>query len=253
MVNETPEEKQNQTPESEATPEPETQQTESAESAPVEESVSQEAGNQETGSAEETPAAQPPASGFAEQSGTSGTAEEGGVESGETASGSSEGAMPELTLGGGATAVAEEGEEEEKPAPKIRGKIDKQGVAIGTGRRKTSVARVRIRDGNGQLLINGRSLDVYFRIERDQKMIEAPLKATETYGSVDVWVRVQGGGTTGQTGAIILGIARALEARNPNLHHTLSEGGFLTRDDRMVERKKYGFKKARKSFQFSKR
>ena len=84
-------------------------------------------------------------------------------------------------------------------------------------------------------------------------MVQEPLKATETRDSVDVWVRVNGGGTTGQTGAVVLGIARALEARNESLHHTLSSGGFLSRDDRMVERKKYGRRKARRSFQFSKR
>lgn len=84
-------------------------------------------------------------------------------------------------------------------------------------------------------------------------MIEAPLRATEKLGQVDLWVRVSGGGTTGQTGAVVMGIARALEAMNPSLHGLLSENGFLTRDSRMVERKKYGFKKARRSPQFSKR
>ncbi|MBQ18758.1 MAG: 30S ribosomal protein S9 [Planctomycetaceae bacterium] len=126
-------------------------------------------------------------------------------------------------------------------------------MAIGTGRRKTSVARVRIKDGDGGMEINGRSLEEYFQIERDQLVVQAPLKATETLGDVDVWVRVNGGGTTGQAGAIVLGIARALQARNPDLHEALSDGGYLTRDGRMVERKKYGYKKARKSFQFSKR
>ncbi|MFP6766824.1 MAG: 30S ribosomal protein S9 [Planctomycetaceae bacterium] len=126
-------------------------------------------------------------------------------------------------------------------------------MAIGTGRRKTSVARVRIKDGGGGMEINGRSLEEYFQIERDQLVVQAPLKATETLGDVDVWVRVNGGGTTGQAGAIVLGIARALQARNPDLHEALSDGGYLTRDGRMVERKKYGYKKARKSFQFSKR
>jgi small subunit ribosomal protein S9 len=135
----------------------------------------------------------------------------------------------------------------------IRGKIDRHGVAIGTGRRKSSVARVRIVDGDGAMVINGRTLDNYFQIERDRLLIEAPLKATETFGTVDVWVRVNGGGLTGQAGAIVLGIARALQAKNPDLHEALSDGGYLTRDGRMVERKKYGYKKARKSFQFSKR
>ena len=155
-----------------------------------------------------------------------------------------------LTLGEGAPA-----DETFDPAykPVIRGKIDRFGAAMGTGRRKTSVARVRVKEGNGQMTINGRELTDYFPMERDQQMVQAPLKATNSFGKVDVWVRVNGGGTTGQTGAILLGIARALQARDPNLHPALAEGGYLTRDGRMVERKKYGFKKARKSFQFSKR
>ena len=160
--------------------------------------------------------------------------------------------VPELTLGAN---LATEGEEEEiiKPEPVIRGKLDKHGIAMGTGRRKTAVARVRVKAGSGSLTINGVSLDDYFKVERDRQMVEAPLKATETFGKVDVWVRVNGGGTTGQTGAIVLGIARALEAYNNQFHEILSAGRFLTRDSRMVERKKFGFKKARKSFQFSKR
>ena len=136
---------------------------------------------------------------------------------------------------------------------KIHGKLDKNGVAIGTGRRKTSVARVRLKAGNGATSINGRQLEEYFKNIRDLQMIEAPLRMTEKLGQVDLWVRVSGGGTTGQTGAVVMGIARALEALNPSLHHLLSENGFLTRDSRMVERKKYGFKKARRSPQFSKR
>lgn len=160
--------------------------------------------------------------------------------------------VPELTLGSGVPAEAEE-DEVLKPEPVIRGKLDKHGVAMGTGRRKTAVARVRIKAGSGSLTINGQSLGDYLKVERDRQMVEAPLKATETFGKVDVWVRVTGGGTTGQTGAIVLGIARALEAYNNQFHETLSAGRFLTRDSRMVERKKFGFKKARKSFQFSKR
>ena len=136
---------------------------------------------------------------------------------------------------------------------KIHGKLDRNGVAIGTGRRKTSVARVRLKPGNGATSINGRQLEEYFKNIRDLQMIEAPLKITEKLGQVDLWVRVNGGGTTGQTGAIVMGIARALEALNPSFHALLSENGFLTRDSRMVERKKYGFKKARRSPQFSKR
>lgn len=146
-----------------------------------------------------------------------------------------------------------EPEEYERAAPMIRGHVDKTGAALGTGRRKTAVARVRIRDGNGGISINGRELTQFFPLERDQQMVLAPLKATNTLETVDVTVRVMGGGTTGQTGAVVLGIARALQVRNPDSHHELSDGGFLTRDGRMVERKKYGYKKARRSFQFSKR
>lgn len=149
--------------------------------------------------------------------------------------------------------AAETAEPQAHMAPAIRGKIDKFGVAWGTGRRKTAVARVRVKDGSGLITINGRPIEEYFPVERDLGMIRAPLKATDTLGKVDVVVAVQGGGPTGQTGAVVLGIARALQARNPQFHPLLSEGGFLTRDSRMVERKKYGRKGARRSFQFSKR
>lgn len=162
----------------------------------------------------------------------------------------------EATESSAALDIGSEPEEEPgvpKPAPVIRGKVDRHGVAWGTGRRKTAIARVRIKDGNGSVRVNGRPLEDYFRLERDRLDIEAPLKAAGRAGEVDVLVRVNGGGTTGQAGAVVLGVARALEAMDPELHHTLHEGGYLTRDDRMVERKKYGFKKARKSFQFSKR
>ena len=135
----------------------------------------------------------------------------------------------------------------------VRGKVDEHGTAIGTGRRKTSVARVRVKDGTGQITINKRALDEYFPGEGDRKAVLSPLEATEMTGKIDVWVRVTGGGTTGQSGAIVLGIARALQAKDNGLHHALSVGGYLTRDGRMVERKKYGYKKARRSFQFSKR
>lgn len=143
--------------------------------------------------------------------------------------------------------------DEPAPAPVIRGRIDKFGVAMGTGRRKTSVARVRIKDGDGKIEVNGKPFDEYFCVERDQLLVLGPLKATEFEKKVDIWVKVDGGGTTGQTGAVVLGIARALQVRDESLHGVLAEGGYLTRDDRMVERKKYGLRKARRSFQFSKR
>jgi small subunit ribosomal protein S9 len=158
--------------------------------------------------------------------------------------------LPDLTLGSGGPA-----EEAAEPhaAPTMRGRIDRFGTAMGTGRRKTSVARVRIKRGNGKLTINNRTLEDYFRVERNRALVEGPLLATDMLGKVDIWVRAQGGGTTGQVGAVVLGIARALQAMDPGLHARLSEGNFLTRDGRMVERKKYGRKKARRSFQFSKR
>jgi small subunit ribosomal protein S9 len=157
----------------------------------------------------------------------------------------------QLTFGGAVEPVAVA---EVAPAPVIvRGKLDRFGVAWGTGRRKTSVARVRIQAGSGKFIVNDRPMDQYFCVERDQSDVLGPLRATEKLGTVDIHVNVEGGGTTGQAGAIILGIARALEAMNPSLHQTLGENGFLTRDSRMVERKKYGYKKARRSFQFSKR
>jgi small subunit ribosomal protein S9 len=158
--------------------------------------------------------------------------------------------LPELTIGAGSPSTDTVG-----PAyqPTIRGKIDRFGVAMGTGRRKTSVARVRIKEGSGQFLVNGRPLEEYLRVERDRESVMVPLKVAGKVGQVDISVRVQGGGTTGQTGAIILGVARALQGMNPGWHHLLADAGLLTRDDRMVERKKYGFKKARRSFQFSKR
>jgi small subunit ribosomal protein S9 len=157
-----------------------------------------------------------------------------------------------LTLGGGTPAEAEP-EAAPRPAPTIRGKIDRFGTAMGTGRRKTSVARVRIKDGTGEFVINGRPFEQYIVVERDRLTVHAPLKATDMLGKVDISVNVVGGGPTGQAGAIILGIARALQAKNPANHPILAEGGFLTRDSRMVERKKYGHKKASRSFQFSKR
>ncbi|MBA3315848.1 MAG: 30S ribosomal protein S9 [Planctomycetaceae bacterium] len=157
-----------------------------------------------------------------------------------------------LTFGGGAPSDDEQ-KAAPRPAPIVRGKIDRFGVAMGTGRRKTGVARVRIKDGNGQFVINGRKFEDYVAVERDRLVILAPLKVTEMEGKVDISVNVLGGGLTGQAGAIVLGIARALQAKDPGLHPKLSEGGYLTRDSRMVERKKYGHKKARRSFQFSKR
>ncbi len=151
----------------------------------------------------------------------------------------------------GSDAIPEEVDPDFEPV--VRGKIDKFGVAMGTGRRKTSVARVRVQAGKGKFTVNGKELAEFFPVERHCKKILAVLEKTEKTGKVDVWVRVDGGGITGQSGAVILGLARALHVQDASLHSILSHNGFLTRDSRMVERKKFGFKKARKSFQFSKR
>ena len=135
----------------------------------------------------------------------------------------------------------------------LRGKVMPDGSSIGTGRRKTAVARVTVRRGTGAVVVNGRGFDDYFPVEKHRLMIEAPLKAVGLHGQLDISVRTNGGGVNGQAGAIVLGVARAIQALQPESHGALSDGGFLTRDDRMVERKKYGHKKARRSFQFSKR
>ena len=124
---------------------------------------------------------------------------------------------------------------------------------LGTGRRKTSVARVILRSGKGTITINGRPHDQYFTTETAKASIRQPLLATETSDKFDVVVLADGGGFTGQAGAIRLGIARALVEFNSELRGKLKQLGFLTRDPRKHERKKYGQKGARKRFQFSKR
>jgi small subunit ribosomal protein S9 len=123
----------------------------------------------------------------------------------------------------------------------------------GTGRRKTAVARVRIREGTGQFKVNDLDVDLYFPLEIQRQDVRAPLTATEMAGRIDVFVNVNGSGKLSQSGAVMLGLARALKEHRPDLETALRDGGFLTRDSRMVERKKFGHKKARKSFQFSKR
>ncbi len=130
---------------------------------------------------------------------------------------------------------------------------DMGGFYWGTGRRKSSVARVRIKPGSGKLLVNKKKIEDYFAREQDRKSIIAPLKTVDAEKSFDVFVNVQGGGTTGQAGATVLGIARALKKYDENYVQPLRDGGHLTRDSRMVERKKPGQKGARKRFQFSKR
>lgn len=123
----------------------------------------------------------------------------------------------------------------------------------GTGRRKSAVARVRIRPGSGKLLVNKKELGDYFPREQDRNAVVAPLKTVNAEKIFDVFINVKGGGTTGQAGASLLGVARALKNYDDNYIQALRDGGHLTRDPRMVERKKPGQRGARRRFQFSKR
>lgn len=121
------------------------------------------------------------------------------------------------------------------------------------GRRKTSTARLYIEDGKGTIVVNGKPIEEYFKTKARLNVARLPLDVTELDGKYDIKITVRGGGITGQAGAISLALARALDDLNEDVHTTLKEKGLLTRDDRMVERKKYGQPKARKKFQFSKR
>ena len=124
----------------------------------------------------------------------------------------------------------------------------------GTGRRKSSIARVRVyENGTGSITINGRDIDEYFGLETLKLIVRQPLVTTEQVGKVDVVVTVEGGGVSGQAGAIRHGVSRALLGVNPEFRTALKAAGFLTRDPRMKERKKYGLKAARRAPQFSKR
>ena len=121
------------------------------------------------------------------------------------------------------------------------------------GRRKTSTARLYIEPGKGSIIINGKPIEEYFPVKARQNIALFPLSVTETEGKYDIKITVRGGGSTGQAGAISHALARALDGENEDFHSVLKGHGLLTRDDRMVERKKYGQPKARKKFQFSKR
>ena len=127
------------------------------------------------------------------------------------------------------------------------------GFFWGTGRRKTSVARVRVKPGGGVFVVNGRPMDAFFPLTRQQKLVNGPLVLSKLQGKVDVHANVKGGGITGQTGAVMMGLARALTGIDPTCEVPLRNDGYLTRDSRMVERKKYGRRGARRGFQFSKR
>ncbi|KAH7428756.1 hypothetical protein KP509_09G015900 [Ceratopteris richardii] len=132
-------------------------------------------------------------------------------------------------------------------------KIDDQGFSHGVGRRKTSSARVWIKEGQGRIVINKKHHDMYFFSMDDRMKYLEPFVLTDTLGMFDTFVLVRGGGTTGQAGAVRLGVSRALMWYEPSLRHTLKKAGMLTRDPRMVERKKPGKAKARRSFQWVKR
>ncbi len=145
----------------------------------------------------------------------------------------------------------------ETPAP-TASKPKKRGATAGgyywgTGRRKTAIARVRVKSGDGKFFVNKREIKDYFFAARDREDVVAPLKTTDSLGKYDVHVNVKGGGSTGQAGAVVLGLARALMEADDELEQALRDGNYLTRDARKVERKKPGQPGARKRFQFSKR
>jgi small subunit ribosomal protein S9 len=138
-------------------------------------------------------------------------------------------------------------------APKYVKKVDKFGRAYATGKRKDAVARVWIKPGAGKVIVNTREVEVYFARPVLRMLIQQPLIAAARAGQYDVICTVAGGGLSGQAGAVRHGISKALTYFEPELRGVLKKGGFLTRDSRVVERKKYGRAKARRSFQFSKR
>jgi small subunit ribosomal protein S9 len=138
-------------------------------------------------------------------------------------------------------------------APKYVQKLDKYGRAYATGKRKDAVARVWLKRGTGKIIVNDREFEVYFARPVLRMLIGQPLAAANRNGQYDVICRVSGGGLSGQAGAVRHGLSKALTNFEPELRSILKHGGFLTRDSRVVERKKYGKAKARRSFQFSKR
>ncbi|HEX3180544.1 MAG TPA: 30S ribosomal protein S9 [Beijerinckiaceae bacterium] len=138
-------------------------------------------------------------------------------------------------------------------APRYVQKLDKQGRAYATGKRKDAVARVWIRPGSGKIVVNTKPVEVYFARPVLRMILQQPLAVAQRHGQYDLTVSVAGGGLSGQAGAVRHGLAKALTNYEPDLRPALKREGFLTRDARVVERKKYGKKKARRSFQFSKR
>jgi small subunit ribosomal protein S9 len=138
-------------------------------------------------------------------------------------------------------------------APKYVKKVDKFGRAYATGKRKDAVARVWLKPGTGKIVVNTRDVEVYFARPVLRMMIQQPLTTASRQGQYDIICTVSGGGLSGQAGAVRHGLSKALTYMEPDLRTVLKKGGFLTRDSRVVERKKYGRAKARRSFQFSKR
>lgn len=157
---------------------------------------------------------------------------------------------PALADGADADLASSQGDEVEKPAKPV---LDNQGRSYATGKRKNAVARVWIKPGRGGFTVNSREVKTYFGRPVLQMIVRQPFDATDRKQQYDVLCTVRGGGLSGQAGAIRHGISRALSLYEGDLRPVLKKGGFLTRDSRVVERKKYGHRKARRSFQFSKR
>ena len=149
------------------------------------------------------------------------------------------------------SALGQDGQVSEMPV--YEQKLDDQGRAYATGKRKDAVARVWVKPGNGAITVNGKEFEKYFARPVLQMVLQQPLVATNRQNQYDIVCTVSGGGLSGQAGAVRHGLSKALTHYEPDLRSVLKKGGFLTRDSRVVERKKYGKRKARRSFQFSKR
>lgn len=154
---------------------------------------------------------------------------------------------------GGAVEGAGDAVAVENSAPVYEQKLDDQGRAYATGKRKDAIARVWVKPGSGRITVNKKDFNVYFARPVLQMILQQPIVAANRDGQYDIHVTVSGGGLSGQAGAVRHGISKALTHYEPELRGVLKKGGFLTRDSRVVERKKYGKRKARRSFQFSKR
>ncbi len=163
------------------------------------------------------------------------------------------GGLRDALAGAQAARQAQQAQAQPQPRGEVRPKLDAQGRAYATGKRKNAVARVWIKPGSGKITVNGRDSPVYFARPVLRMLLNQPFVVANRLGQFDVVCTVAGGGLSGQAGAVRHGISRALTHYEPELRPTLKAGGFLTRDSRVVERKKYGRAKARRSFQFSKR